>query len=133
MAETSSKTRITEVGTVMVPVSDQDRALEFYTDVLGFERRIDSPTADGLRFLTVAVEGQDFELVLWPGTPGQAQPAQGRVPAAYTIETDDCRQAFEELKSRGVTFETEVLEYPWGSIALFEDPDGNRLQIREGR
>jgi predicted enzyme related to lactoylglutathione lyase len=115
-------------------VSDQDRALDFYTNALGFEQRVDSPTTDGgARFLTVAVEGQDFQLVLWPGTPGQAQPVQGRIPAAYTIATDDCRKAFEALKSRGVKFETEVLEYPWGYIAVFQDPDGNRLQLREGR
>jgi len=67
------------------------------------------------------------------GTPGQAQPVLGRVPASVTIETEDCRKTFEELKSRGVRFETDVLEFPWGYVALFEDPDGNRLQIREGR
>jgi catechol 2,3-dioxygenase-like lactoylglutathione lyase family enzyme len=116
-----------------VLVGDQDRALAFYTDVLGFEPRIDSPTPDGPRFVTVGLEGQDFELVLWPGTPGHAQPAQGRIPAAYTIETSDCRQAVAALEARGVTFELGVLEYPWGAVAPFEDPDGNRLQLREGR
>lgn len=114
-------------------VTDQDRALDFYTNVLGFEKRIDNPTPDGPRFLTVGVKGQDFELVLWPGTPGQAQPVQGHIPATYTIETKDCRKAFEALKSRGVKFETAVLEYPWGCIAVFQDPHGNRLQLREGR
>jgi Glyoxalase/Bleomycin resistance protein/Dioxygenase superfamily len=74
-----------------------------------------------------------FQLVLWPGTPGQAQPVQGGIPAAYTIETGDCRAAYEELKSRGVEFETGVLEYPWGYVAVFQEPDGNRLQLREGR
>ena len=68
-------------------VSDQDRALDFYTNVLGFEQRADNPTPDGPRFLTVALKGQDFQLVLWPGTPGQGQPVFGRIPAAYTIET----------------------------------------------
>lgn len=68
-------------------VSDQDRALDFYTNVVGFEQRADNPTPDGPRFLTVAVKGQDFQLILWPGTPGQAQPVDGRIPAAYTIET----------------------------------------------
>ena len=43
------------------------------------------------------------------------------------------RQAFETLKSRGVKFDTEVLEYPSGYIAVFQDPDGNRLQVRQGR
>ena len=114
-------------------VSDQDRALDFYTNVLGLEQRTDNPTPDGPRFLTVAVPGQDFQLVLWPGTPGEAQPTLGRIPATYTIETADCRKAFEALKSRGVEFETEVLEYPWAYTAVFLDPDGNRLQLREGR
>jgi uncharacterized glyoxalase superfamily protein PhnB len=116
-----------------VLVSDQDRALDFYTNVLGFEQRVDNPLPDGSRFLTVGVKGQDFMLVLWPGTPGQAQPVQGRIPASVTIETEDCREAYEELKSRGVEFETDVLEQPWGYVALFQDPDGNRLQLREGR
>lgn len=114
-------------------VSDQDRALDFYTNVLGFEQRADNPTPDGPRFLAVGVKDQDFLFLLWPGTPGQAQPVDGRIPAAYTIETGDIRKAFEALKSRGVKFETEVLEYPFAYIAAFQDPDGNRLQLREGR
>lgn len=113
-------------------VTDQDRALDFYTNVLGLEKRIDSPNADGPRFLTVGVSGQDFQLVLWPGTPGRAQPVHGAIPATYTIETPDIRKAFEALKSRGVKFDTEVREFPWGRIAVFQDPDGNRLQLREG-
>ena len=72
-------------------------------------------------------------LVLWPGTPGQAQPAMGRPPASITIETDDCRKTVDELKSRGVEFVSDVLEFPWGYVAQFQDPDGNLLQIREGR
>jgi predicted enzyme related to lactoylglutathione lyase len=116
-----------------VLVSDQDRALDFYTNVLGLEKRAENPTPDGPRFLTVGVKGQDFMLVLWPGTPGQAQLVQGGIPASVTIETDDIRKTYEELKSRGVEFETDVLEFPWGHVAQFLDPDGNRLQIREGR
>ena len=116
-----------------VLVSDQDAALDFYTNVLGLEKRVENPTPDGPRFLTVGVIGDDFQLVLWPGTPGQAEPAMGRPPASITIETDDCRSTVEELKSRGVEFVSDVLEFPWGSVAQFQDPDGNRLQVREGR
>ena len=119
---------------ISVFVSDQDRALDFYTNVLGLEVGVDSPTTDGAaRFVTVGVNGQDFQLVIWPGTPGQGQPVLGRIPAQYTIATDDCRKTYEALKSRGVEFDTEVLEYPWGYVAAFQDPDGNRLQIREAR
>jgi predicted enzyme related to lactoylglutathione lyase len=116
-----------------VLVTDQDRALDFYTNTLGLEKRVENPTPDGPRFITVGVEGQDFMLVLWPGTPGQAEPAQGRVPPSVTIEVDDLRKTYDELKSRGVEFETDVLEFPWGYVAQFDDPDGNRLQIRQGR
>jgi uncharacterized glyoxalase superfamily protein PhnB len=97
-----------------VLVSDQDRALDFYTNVLGLEKRVENPTPDGPRFLTVGVKGDDFQLVLWPGTPGQAEPAMGRPPASITIETADCRQMFEDLKSRGVEVVTHVLDLPWG-------------------
>jgi catechol 2,3-dioxygenase-like lactoylglutathione lyase family enzyme len=47
-----------------VLVSDQDKALDFYTNVLGLEKRVENPTPDGPRFLTVGVEGDDFQLVL---------------------------------------------------------------------
>src|SRR4051794_26630711 len=106
-------------------VSDQDRALDFYTNVLGLEQRVDNPTPEGPRFLTVGVNGQDFQLVLWPGTPGEGQPVGGRSPAVATIEVGDLQEGVEELKSRGVDFETDVLEFPWGSVAVFTDPDGN--------
>jgi predicted enzyme related to lactoylglutathione lyase len=122
-----------KVAYVSVFVKDQEKALDFYTNVLGFEKGIDNPTPDGPRFLTVAIKGQEFQLVLWPGTPGQGQPVYGRVSAAYTIEVSDCRKMFKALTSRGVKFETEVLEYPWGYVAVFQDPDGNWLQLRQGR
>jgi predicted enzyme related to lactoylglutathione lyase len=115
---------------VTVPVSDQDKALDFYTNVIGLEKRGDYGTRAGPRFLTVGVKGQDFELVLWPGTPATA--VQGS--AIYTVEVENCREAFDTLKSRGVTFDPpEILEFPWGSVARFSDPDGNLFQVREGR
>jgi catechol 2,3-dioxygenase-like lactoylglutathione lyase family enzyme len=116
-----------------VLVSDQDKALDFYTNVLGLEKRVENPTPDGPRFLTVGVEGDEFQLVLWPGTPGQAEPAMGRRPASVTIEVDDIRKTVEELKSRGVQYVSDLIEFRGVYVAQFEDPDGNLLQIREGR
>src|SRR5262245_65521938 len=83
---------------VAVMVSDQDKALDFYTNVVGFEKRGDFPTPNGPRFLTVGVKGQDFDLVLWPGTPARAEAG----PAVYTIEVGEVRVACETTKSRGV-------------------------------
>ena len=108
---------------VTVFVKDQDKALDFYTNVLGFEKRADVPKPNAPRFVAVGLKGQELLLVLWPGAPGQGQPFEGRSTAAFTFET---------LKSRGVKFDTEVLEYPWGYVAVFQDPDGNRLQLRQG-
>jgi predicted enzyme related to lactoylglutathione lyase len=119
-----------KVAYVALLVGDQDKALDFYTNVIGFKKRGDLPTPGGPRFLTVGVEGQDFELVLWPGTPARGEAGS----AVYTIEVENCREAFETLESRGVKFEPpEVLEFPWGYAARFQDPDGNQLQVREGR
>ena len=119
-----------KVPYVALLVSNQDEALKFYTNVIGLEKRGDYPTPDGPRFLTVGVKGQDFELVLWPGTPAKAKPGS----AVYTIEVENCQEAFATLKSRGVKFETpEILQLPWGHAARFHDPDGNFLQLREGR
>jgi catechol 2,3-dioxygenase-like lactoylglutathione lyase family enzyme len=127
------KTMLEKVVYVTVFVKDQEKALDFYTNVLGFEKRVDSPKPDGPRALSVGLKGQDLQLVLWPGIPGQGQPYKGHSTAAYTIDTKDCRKAFEALKSRGVKFDTEVLENPFGYAAVFQDPDGNRLQLRQVR
>jgi catechol 2,3-dioxygenase-like lactoylglutathione lyase family enzyme len=67
---------------VALLVSDQEKALDFYTNVIGLEKRGDFPAPDRPRFLTVGVKGQDFDLVLWPGTPARAKLGS----AVYTIE-----------------------------------------------
>lgn len=113
-------------------VSDQDKALDFYTKVLGFEKRADNPGPGGQgRFVAVGLPGQDFLLVLWPGTPGKPQSAAGPVPGIVVAETDDCRKAVDELRARGVEIEGEPRELPFGRIAIARDPDGNRLQLVE--
>jgi predicted enzyme related to lactoylglutathione lyase len=126
----TATTMLKKVVYMSLFVSDQDKALDFYTNVVGLEKRGDYPTPVGPRFLTVGVQGQEFEIVLWPGTPGRANAGT----TACTIEVEDCRKAFETLKSRGVKFEpSDILEFPWGYVARFQDPDGNSLQVREAR
>src|SRR5215208_5968826 len=66
-------TMLKKVVYVALLVSDQDKALDFYTNVIGLQRRGPYPTPDGTRFLTVGAKGQDCELVLWPGTRGRAK------------------------------------------------------------
>src|SRR5262249_61300793 len=123
-------TRRKRVVYVALMVTDQDDALDFYTNVLGLEKRGDYPTPAGPRFLTVGVKGQDFELVLWPGTPARGDLGS----AVYTIEVEDIQMAFETLKSRGVKFDPhEALELHWGSAGRVRDQDSDLLQWREGK
>jgi catechol 2,3-dioxygenase-like lactoylglutathione lyase family enzyme len=77
-------------------VSDQNRALAFYTDRLGLEKGADSPTPEG-RFLTVAPADKSVQIVLWPGKPGQPGPAvdaavPGIMAGAIFLEADDLRK-----------------------------------------
>lgn len=127
MTETAITTQITDVGGVAVPVADQERALRFYADKLGFEVRLDVSTADGGRWLQVA-------------------PLRGRVPVALvtagegdrvgvdtgiTFTTIDAESDHASLVASGVATEP-LLAWP-GVPRMFvlRDPDGNRLKVME--
>jgi catechol 2,3-dioxygenase-like lactoylglutathione lyase family enzyme len=113
-------------------VRDQDKALAFYTEHLGFVKRSDYAGPEG-RFLTMAFEGQDMEVVLWPGTPGQGDPSSP-APGPLIVESDDLRKDFETLRSKGVPFVTPAPEdYPFGVRIEALDPDGNRVSLRQRR
>src|SRR5213080_5432412 len=104
MAETESRTRITQVGTVIVPVTDQDRALEFYVETLGFEKRTDSPFGDGERWVEVAPPGAATTIAIVPPRPGEPTGIETRVALA----TDDIDADHANLRSRGVDADEEV-------------------------
>ena len=95
-----------------VLVSDQDKALDFYTNVLGLEQRVENPTPDGPRFMTVGVKGDDFQLVLWPGIPGRSPAGAGPDPGVDHDRDRGLPEGVEELKSRGVEFVSGVLGFP---------------------
>ncbi|MGX2993295.1 VOC family protein [Streptomyces sp. JNUCC 64] len=120
---------------VTVHVTDQDRALEFYTGGLGLEKRIDFPGPDG-RFLTVGVPDSTVEIVLWPHPTAVAPPDGGTgrpAPLApVVLESDDLREDFEAMRRRGVVFEQSApRDYPFGVLAEAVDPDGNRISLRQ--
>jgi catechol 2,3-dioxygenase-like lactoylglutathione lyase family enzyme len=116
-------------------VSDQDRALAFYTETLGLEKRADNPGPWG-RFLTVAPRHASVEILLWPGTPGAGAAVggsePGTIPGPLFLESDDLAEEFELLRARGVTFEEpEPTAYPYGVRLTAIDPDGNRIALRQ--
>ncbi|MFF0458177.1 VOC family protein [Nocardia africana] len=127
---------LTTIMYVTIYVTDQDRALEFYTEGLGLEKQIDFPGPDG-RFLTVGVPDSPVQIILWSHAAAAGQPADvGRhaAPGPIVLESDDLRKDFEILRRRGVTFEqSEPEEYPFGVRIEAMDPDGNRISLRQQR
>ena len=118
-------------------VTNQDIALEFYRNMFGFEKRADYAGPEG-RFLTIAFKGSGPEVLLWPGTCGRANEAtgapSGSIPGTLIIESDDLREDFKILQSRGVKFiEAEPEDYPFGTRVTALDPDGNRVSLRQRR
>jgi catechol 2,3-dioxygenase-like lactoylglutathione lyase family enzyme len=126
---------LTKIMYVNLIVSDQDKALAFYTR-LGFEKRIDYPGPEG-RFLTLGFKGQDVELMIWKGaiapSKGVSETTPVPDPGFLFLESDDLKEECRILASEGMKFETEVEEYPFGVRATVLDPDGNRVELRQRR
>ena len=81
-----TKTRIDKIGTVVVPVSDQDRAVEFYVDTLGFEKRVDVAFANGYRWVEVAPADAVTTIAIVP--PPEGKPT-GNVETGIALQTSD--------------------------------------------
>jgi predicted enzyme related to lactoylglutathione lyase len=119
-------TQVTQVGTVIVQVSDQDQALEFFIDKLGFEKRMDVPYGDGQRWLDVAPAGAETSVAIVP--PMGGSPVGGETGIAFS--TDDVDADHASLRERGVDVDDEIMrgdDIP--SMFWFRDPDGNRYLI----
>jgi catechol 2,3-dioxygenase-like lactoylglutathione lyase family enzyme len=143
MADTETRTRISQVGTVFVPVADQDRALGFYLDKLGFEKRADFPYGEGSRWVEVAPPGSAIALV---------PPSEGGSPGGdkthCALSTEDIEADHATLRARGVEVDAEVAREGRARHLLFDtdremgnatvppmfffrDIDGNRFLIVE--
>lgn len=127
---------LTNLMYVTLYVTDQDRALRFYTEQLGLEKRVDHPGPQG-RFLTVGPPGGPLEILLWPHAPAAGQPAGAEpvtAPGPIFIESDDLRKDFAVLRDRGVPFDQpEPEDYAFGIRIEAVDPDGNRISLRQRR
>ncbi len=115
---------IDKVSTVTIAVTDQDEALVWFTEMLGFEKKMDV-RSPGFRWLTVAPAQQmdvEFLLASWfPDRVGKN--------ATWVLSTRDCKGAYEELKAKGVEFSQKPEMKPWGIEAVFSDPYGNKYAL----
>jgi catechol 2,3-dioxygenase-like lactoylglutathione lyase family enzyme len=117
---------IKEIKFVGVPVADQDRALAFYRDKLGFRVKTDQPFNEKQRWIELKIPGADTGIVLF--TP---EGHEDRVGTFFngSLACDDVRKTYEELRAKGVEFAGEPKEEPWGTFAIFKDSEGNSLVL----
>ena len=121
--------RIDGVLNVAVPVSDHERALDFYVKVLGLEKRRDASFGPGMRWVEVAPEGAQTTIALAPATSDR--PAG--VDTGIRLGTPDAAAAHATLRARGANVEGEIMRFGEGVPPMFflRDPDGNRLVVVE--
>ena len=126
MSDRETRTHITLVGTIGIPVADQDRALAFYLEKLGFERRIDVPYGKGERWVEVAPPGAATTIALVRSREGD--PTGIDMQVRFT--TRDAEADHAALRARGVDADAEIMRHPV-PMFVFRDADGNRLRIVE--
>ena len=135
-----------KIATTQLWVHDQDEALAFYTEKLGFEVRSDVtlPEMGDFRWLTVSPAGQeDVAIVLMaiPGAPMFDDETRGEVvnlmskgyAGTIFLTTDDCQASYEEYKAKGVEFTETPEDRPYGIDAGFRDPSGNHFRLTQVR
>jgi predicted enzyme related to lactoylglutathione lyase len=109
-----------------VPVTDQNRALEFYTTKLGFKVVTDSPFDGKQRWIELGMPRAETRLVLFTA-PGQEQLIGGFMNV--TFMADDVEATAKDMKARGVEFVQEPQKADWGTAAIFKDVDGNQFVL----
>ncbi len=115
---------IKAINFVSIPVSDQDRALKFYTEVLGFQLATDAPLEEGQRWIELLIPGAETKVVLH--TPKGHEDRVGSFQNLAFV-CDDVLATYEDLKGRGAEFKGPPTEAPWGAMVLLKDSEGNTL------
>ena len=127
MSSTETSIRISQVATVIVPVSDQDRSIDFYTGKLGFEKRADIRMGEAMRWVEVAPPGAATTIAIVPPREGEPTGVDTRV----AFGTDDIDADHASLLAQGVDADEAVMRMgdPVPPMFFFRDPDGNTLLI----
>lgn len=117
---------IKRVKFVSIPVRDQNRALDFYTEKLGFTIITDQPFDNKQRWIELKVPKAETRVVLF--TPDGEEKRIGTM-MNMSFECEDIDQTYQELKKRGVEFEGPPQKQPWGIYAMFKDSEGNQFVV----
>ncbi len=108
-----------------IPVTDQDKAITFYTEKLGFRLLTDQPFDGKQRWVELGIPGADTRVVLFRFDQGPQPGGTMNV----TFWTDDVESTARELQGKGVEFVTQPTKAPWGTFAIFKDQDDNRFVL----
>jgi len=129
MSSTAASISVNQLATVIVPVSDQDQAIAFYTEKLGFEKRYDVPMGEAMRWVEVAPAGAATTIALVPPREGEAVGIQTRI----ALGTDDIDGDHASLKAQGVDVDEAVSRMgdPVPPMFWLRDQDANSLLIVE--
>jgi len=124
---------IKKIGHITILVKDQDEALRFYTEKLGFKKRQDIMFGVGIRWVTVsAVDQPDLEITFVKTVTEEKLKALGKQAGDHvllTIETDNCEKDYAAMKSKGVRFHGTPERQPYGTEVVFEDLYGNLFDL----
>jgi catechol 2,3-dioxygenase-like lactoylglutathione lyase family enzyme len=128
MSNVASKLNLTKVGRVCVTVADTDRAIDFYVDTLGFEKVVDVPMGEDMRWVEVNLPGRETTIALAPPPPGQTA---GGAQTGICLDTSAVDADHAALKAAGVDVDDEVSRYggPVPPMFWLRDPDGNSLIV----
>jgi catechol 2,3-dioxygenase-like lactoylglutathione lyase family enzyme len=128
MANVTSTLNLTQVGRVCITVADTDRAIDFYVDKLGFEKVVDVPMGEDMRWVEVAIAGTPTTIALAPPPPGQTA---GGAQTGIILDTTDVDADHAALKAAGVDVDDEVTRYggPVPPMFWLRDPEGNSLIV----
>jgi catechol 2,3-dioxygenase-like lactoylglutathione lyase family enzyme len=115
-----------ELQLVALPVSDVDRAKDFYTDKVGFNLDHDHEVSDEVRFVQLTPPGSACSIAVGKGI-SDAEPGSAR---GLQLVVADIQEAHSHLAGRGVEV-SDVQDFPWGSFVFFSDPDGNGWAVQQ--
>jgi catechol 2,3-dioxygenase-like lactoylglutathione lyase family enzyme len=124
----TTKTRVEKIATVIIPVADQDAAIDFYVGTLGLDKRVDIPFGNGYRWVEVAPADAVTTIAIAP--PPDGKPT-GHRETGISLHTDDIDAYHAELKAAGVDVDAEVSRMggPVPPLFWFRDPEGNTLMV----
>ena len=124
---------IKKIGHITILVKDQDDALKFYTEKLGFKKCQDTLFGEDMRWVTVAPKNQpDLEITFVKADSREKLKSLGKQAGDHvflTLETDNCRRDYESMKAKGVKFMGKPQRQPYGTEVVFEDLYGNLLDL----